>query len=186
MISLVNAHTNVTSKRWHVWEIDLRFALNSNPGWSSATSSDCPNGQNTSSSKWFGGPAACHGSLNSLFQVALCQHTQSSSRPDAGTNTQKRSGNVRTRRLWPFGNAISHFDASAIAPRDARGPPSLPQGRRTAWSEIFSSMPLGSCSIMVYTWRARSSAGSVNPGSSIGATWTKVAILTAATTSTVF
>jgi len=33
MVSLVNSHTNVTSKRWHLWEIDLRFALNSTPGW---------------------------------------------------------------------------------------------------------------------------------------------------------
>ena len=28
---LVNFHTNATSKR-HLWEIDLRFALNSTPG----------------------------------------------------------------------------------------------------------------------------------------------------------
>ena len=33
MISLVNSHTNATSKRWHLWEIDLRFALKSTPGW---------------------------------------------------------------------------------------------------------------------------------------------------------
>ena len=33
MIYLVNSHTNATSKRWHLWEIDLRFALNSTPGW---------------------------------------------------------------------------------------------------------------------------------------------------------
>ena len=33
MVSLVNSDTNVTSKRWHLWEIDLRFALNSTPGW---------------------------------------------------------------------------------------------------------------------------------------------------------
>jgi len=33
MVSLVNSHTNATSKRWHLWEIDLRFALNSAPGW---------------------------------------------------------------------------------------------------------------------------------------------------------
>ena len=32
MLSLVNSHTNATSKRWHLWEIDLRFALNSTPG----------------------------------------------------------------------------------------------------------------------------------------------------------
>jgi len=25
--------TNATLKRWHLWEIDLRFALNSTPGW---------------------------------------------------------------------------------------------------------------------------------------------------------
>ena len=29
----VYSHTNATSKRWHLWEIDLRFALNSTPGW---------------------------------------------------------------------------------------------------------------------------------------------------------
>ena len=33
MVPLVNFHTNPTSKRWHLWEIDLRFALNSTPGW---------------------------------------------------------------------------------------------------------------------------------------------------------
>ena len=33
MVSLVNSHTNAVSKRWHLWEIDLRFALNSTPGW---------------------------------------------------------------------------------------------------------------------------------------------------------
>ena len=33
MISLVNSHTNATLKRWHMWEIDLGFALNSTLGW---------------------------------------------------------------------------------------------------------------------------------------------------------
>ena len=33
MVALVNSHTAATSKRWHLWEIDLRFALNSTPGW---------------------------------------------------------------------------------------------------------------------------------------------------------
>ena len=33
MVSLVNSHTNVNSKRWHLWEIDLRFALSWTPGW---------------------------------------------------------------------------------------------------------------------------------------------------------
>jgi len=33
MVSLVNSHTNATSKRWHLLEIDLRFALNSTTGW---------------------------------------------------------------------------------------------------------------------------------------------------------
>jgi hypothetical protein len=33
MVSLVNSHTYSTLKRWHLWEIDLRFALNSTPGW---------------------------------------------------------------------------------------------------------------------------------------------------------
>ena len=32
MVSLVTSHTNATSKRWHLWEIDLRFTLNSTPG----------------------------------------------------------------------------------------------------------------------------------------------------------
>ena len=34
MVSLVNSHTDATSKRWHLWEIDSRFGLNSTPGWS--------------------------------------------------------------------------------------------------------------------------------------------------------
>ena len=36
MVSLVNSHTNTTSKRWHLWENGRRFALNSSystPGW---------------------------------------------------------------------------------------------------------------------------------------------------------
>ena len=33
MVSLFKYHTNATSKRWHLWEIDLRFALDSTPGW---------------------------------------------------------------------------------------------------------------------------------------------------------
>jgi len=33
MVSLVNSHTNATSKRWHLWEIDLRCAPTSTPGW---------------------------------------------------------------------------------------------------------------------------------------------------------
>ena len=33
MVYLVNSHTNATSKRWHLWEIDLGFSLNSTPGW---------------------------------------------------------------------------------------------------------------------------------------------------------
>ena len=33
MIFLVNSHTNATRIGWHLWEIDLRFALNSTPGW---------------------------------------------------------------------------------------------------------------------------------------------------------
>ena len=33
MVSLVNSHTHATSKRQHLWDIDLRFALNSTPGW---------------------------------------------------------------------------------------------------------------------------------------------------------
>jgi len=34
MVSLVNSHTNATRVGWHLWEIDLRFPLNSTPGWS--------------------------------------------------------------------------------------------------------------------------------------------------------
>ena len=34
IVSLVNSHTNATRIGWHQWEIDLRFALNSTPGWS--------------------------------------------------------------------------------------------------------------------------------------------------------
>ena len=33
MVSLVNFHTNATSKRWHLREIDSKFALNSTLGW---------------------------------------------------------------------------------------------------------------------------------------------------------
>ena len=33
MVSLVNCHTNATSKRLHLWEIDIRFALSSTPRW---------------------------------------------------------------------------------------------------------------------------------------------------------
>ena len=33
MISLANSLTNATSKKWHLWEIGSRFALNSTPGW---------------------------------------------------------------------------------------------------------------------------------------------------------
>ena len=32
MVSLGDSHTKC-SKRWHLWEIDCRFALNSTPGW---------------------------------------------------------------------------------------------------------------------------------------------------------
>ena len=33
MVSLVDSHTNATSQRWHLWEIDLRFAPGVPPGW---------------------------------------------------------------------------------------------------------------------------------------------------------
>ena len=33
MVSVVNSHSNAASKRWHLWDIDLRFTLNSTPGW---------------------------------------------------------------------------------------------------------------------------------------------------------
>ena len=35
IVSLVNSHANATSKRWHLWEIDLKFALELPSGWSS-------------------------------------------------------------------------------------------------------------------------------------------------------
>ena len=34
MVSLVNSHPNATSRRWHLWEIDFRFAPGLPPGWS--------------------------------------------------------------------------------------------------------------------------------------------------------
>ena len=33
MVYLVNSHANATSSRWHLWEIDLRFATGLPPGW---------------------------------------------------------------------------------------------------------------------------------------------------------
>ena len=36
MVSVVHSHSNDTSRRQHLWEIDLRFALNSTPGWSAS------------------------------------------------------------------------------------------------------------------------------------------------------
>ena len=33
IVSLVNSYTNATSKRWHLWEIDLRFAPGLSPRW---------------------------------------------------------------------------------------------------------------------------------------------------------
>jgi hypothetical protein len=39
MVSLVNSHTNATSERWHLWEIDLTFALKSIPGWPTGNTS---------------------------------------------------------------------------------------------------------------------------------------------------
>ena len=33
MVSLVNPHSNATSRRWHLWEIDLRFSPGLPPGW---------------------------------------------------------------------------------------------------------------------------------------------------------
>jgi len=37
MVSSVNVPSNATYQREHMLEIDLRFALNSTPGWPSAT-----------------------------------------------------------------------------------------------------------------------------------------------------
>jgi len=42
MVPLVNSHTNITSKRRHLWEIDLRNSLNSTPGWRSRRPCTCP------------------------------------------------------------------------------------------------------------------------------------------------
>ena len=36
IVSLVNSHTNATSKRWHLWEIELRFAPGLPPEWQEA------------------------------------------------------------------------------------------------------------------------------------------------------
>ena len=33
MVSLVNSHTNATGIRWHLCEIELRFAPGLTPGW---------------------------------------------------------------------------------------------------------------------------------------------------------
>ena len=33
MVSLDNSHSNATSWRWHLWEVDLEFALGLPPGW---------------------------------------------------------------------------------------------------------------------------------------------------------
>ena len=33
MVSLVNSYSNATSRRWHLWEVDLRFAPGLPPGW---------------------------------------------------------------------------------------------------------------------------------------------------------
>ena len=33
MVPLGDSHSNATLKSWHLWEINLRFALNSTPGW---------------------------------------------------------------------------------------------------------------------------------------------------------
>ena len=33
MVSLVNSHANAIRTGWHLWEIDLRFALGLPPGW---------------------------------------------------------------------------------------------------------------------------------------------------------
>jgi len=33
MVHPVNLHTNTTSERWHLWDVNLKFALNSTLGW---------------------------------------------------------------------------------------------------------------------------------------------------------
>ena len=33
MVSSVNSHKHATPKRWHLWEIELNFVLNSTRGW---------------------------------------------------------------------------------------------------------------------------------------------------------
>ena len=33
MVALVNSDTNATSKRWHLWELELGFAPELPPGW---------------------------------------------------------------------------------------------------------------------------------------------------------
>ena len=44
MVYLVHSYTTATSKRWYLWEIDLRFALNSTPGWACGDASGCEEG----------------------------------------------------------------------------------------------------------------------------------------------
>ena len=59
-----HSHTNATSKRWHLWEIDLRFALNSTPGWGEGFAARSLGGER-SASVWraFEGPRVSDKSL---------------------------------------------------------------------------------------------------------------------------
>jgi len=72
MGSLVNSHTNATSSRWHVWEMDSRFALNSTPGWGGVRADAGPP------------TARCH-QPSECYQIPVCEtpdlHHKS---PDSG------------------------------------------------------------------------------------------------------
>ena len=51
MISLVNSNTNINPKRWHLCEIDLRFALNSALGWGGARTQNARSGASVARSE---------------------------------------------------------------------------------------------------------------------------------------
>ena len=53
MVSLVDSNTNATSKSWHLWEIDPRFALNSTPGWIHKAICLNTRGSHTEIPRWF-------------------------------------------------------------------------------------------------------------------------------------
>ena len=44
VVALVNSHANATFWRWHLWEIDLRFASGLPPGWVTMETNLTPKG----------------------------------------------------------------------------------------------------------------------------------------------